>query len=614
MVGYFLDGCANAIRRMFGANGVFTTQQTCAYAAGPPDTISLAVGERHYNIDGSLANTVAGSMEGCSTMAFHHNGAALYYLGLRHNRHPSNLPGDDWGVRQGKSGASVYAFTKYRESIGEIGVPNNVILNGAGLKVVLNTLCKSVWTDAGQRTVVIWKIDPVTDGAEAIWEGVVAYDVVSGSLMAMVPHHFGQATPSVVAADYFALVKGATITTVDISANASYFYLGTFDCATNTFDYTGQNVITPAGVNALDLWQLAQDLYPVDVPAPSLDHDGIANLLPSLGNRERRDRQLLDTIFGIGDFAIGHAHGFGRTHGIVLNTDRAGYTAFNAIAGITEAGGTVTVVLSKNTIDNHECIFTQGAPCTDKTATDWTNYVYVPAGGAGYYCVYFKAETFVYDDATKGYYCEITTAKDAGAASPADAMIRKASNGYLPLYGYEINVGGAMLGEVAYPLYSIAGLSASDKAQCQWEERVEAVPIDAAILMATAIRIVNAPPTPSVEISLQAAADYCMMPIALPKSYTLDQVNVDIDPDIAAGDNNTVTAQLFTAGAAVSAAVSWNTGRQVKAVTPTAELIADAPAASPGDGVIYLVVTCTVHGGGDARFYGLSEEYTRCMA
>jgi hypothetical protein len=390
--------------------------------------------------------------------------------------------------------------------------------------------------------------------------------------------------------------------------------LGTFDCATDAFDYSWQNVISSAGVNALDLWQLAQDLYPVDVPAPSLDHDGIANLLPSLGNRERRDRQLLDTIFGIGDFAIGHAHGFGRTHGIVLNTDRAGYTAFNAIAGITEAGGTVTVVLSKNTIDNHECIFTQGAPCTDKTATDWTNYVYVPAGGAGYYCVYFKAETFVYDDATKGYYCEITTAKDAGAASPADAMIRKASNGYLPLYGYEINVGGAMLGEVAYPLYSIAGLSASDKAQCQWEERVEAVPIDAAILMATAIRIVNAPPTPSVEISLQAAADYCMMPIALPKSYTLDQVNVDIDPDIAAGDNNTVTAQLFTAGAAVSAAVSWNTGRQVKAVTPTAELIADAPAASPGDGVIYLVVTCTVHGGGDARFYGLSEEYTRCMA
>jgi hypothetical protein len=431
--------------------------------------------------------------------------------------------------------------------------------------------------------------------------------------MAMVPHHFGQATPSVVAADYFALVKGATITTVDISANASYFYLGTFDCATNTFDYTGQNVITPAGVNALDLWQLAQDLYPVDVPAPSLDHDGIANLLPSLGNRERRDRQLLDTIFGIGDFAIGHAHGFGRTHGIVLNTDRAGYTAFNAIAGITEAGGTVTVVLSKNTIDNHECIFTQGAPCTDKTATDWTNYVYVPAGGAGYYCVYFKAETFVYDDATKGYYCEITTAKDAGAASPADAMIRKASNGYLPLYGYEINGGGAMLGEVAYPLYSIAGMAASDKVACQWETRNKTLAIDNAVTGLTASLVIDAPPTPSVEINFAAANDYCYLPINLPVGYTLNSLLVDIDDDLGAGDNNTVTAELFRGGASVSAAVSWTTGRAVKSVIPTTELVMTAPPGGPAAGTVYLVVILTVKAGGTARLYGVAANYSRCM-
>jgi hypothetical protein len=610
LVGYFQDGCANAIRRMFGDNGVFETQQTASYLVGPPDRISLAVGERHYNIDGSLAKTVAGSMEGCSSMAFHHNGAALYYIGLRHNWHPSNLPGSDWGVRQGKSGANVYSYTKYRDSIGEAGVPNGVSPDGAGLKVVLNTLCKSVWLDGGQRTVVLWLADPVTDGAEAIWEGVAEYDVVSGSIMAKVPHCFGQTTPSIVAADYYALVKGATITTVNITADTDYCFIGTFDCATDTFDYTGQNVITPAGVNSFDLWQLAQDLYPLDVPAPSLDHDGVANMAVSLGNLQRIDQYKLNAIFGIADFFGGNFRGFGRAAGIVLDTDRAGYVAFNPILGISEAAGTVTVALAKNTIDNHEVILTQGTPCTHKTATDWTNYQYVPAAD-GYYCVYFYAAAVSHAEATAGWSCGISTAIDAGAISPTDAMNRKLGT-YVPLYGYEI-AAGAMVNEVAFPLVSICGIGYQDKLQGQWEVRNEVIPIGHADLGVTATKVMNAPPTPSVEISLPAANDYCYIPIQFPAGYVLNEVLVDIDPDIAAGANNTVEGRLYRNGAAISAVYSWIGARTVLTVVPTAEVVYSAPAGAPDTGIVYLAIICTVHAGGDARVYGVSANFTRCM-
>jgi len=607
---YFENGVVNAVKRIYGTNGVMLVQQTATYLAGPPDTISLAVAEKHYVSNGWFLRTIAGAMEGCSSMAFLHDGASLYYIGMRHNRHPSTDPAA-FGVRQGKSGANVYAIAKIRDSIGELGNPGGVTWGGGNLTFQIDAIAKSIWTDAGTREVVIWKDDPVTDGVEAIWEGTCHH--AGGHIVAVVPHSFGQGTtPSVVVGDYWCLVKGATITTVDISANTNYAFLGTFDCATDAFDYSWQNVISSTGVNALDLWQLAQDLYPTDVPAPSLDHDGVANMAVSLGNNQRRDRQLLDTIFGIADFLGGTYKGFGRACGIVLNTDRAGYVAFNPIAGITEALGTVTVVLAKNTIDNHEVVFTQGAPATRKTAVDWTNYQYVPAAD-GYYCVYFDISgSFVYADATKGWYCEITTAIDAGAISPTDAMNRRLANGYLPVYGYEI-AAGAMVNEVAFPLMSICGIGYQDKLQGQWEVRNEVIPIGHADLGVTATKVMNAPPTPSVEISLPAALDYCYIPIQFPAGYMLNEVLVDIDPDIAAGANNTVEGRLYRNGAAISAVYSWIGARTVLTVVPTAEVVYSAPAGAPDTGIVYLAIICTVHAGGDARVYGVSANFTRCM-
>lgn len=171
---------------------------------------------------------------------FANSGATVYYLGARWNDEPG-------GVELGADGAIHYSH--WIEAVGEVGPPDTATDNGDGtITLCVDTLVAPGWTVADTRPAVVWLETPETVGADAIYEGVLAYHAGSGEVRITVPHALGQDAISTTAADYRVLVRGPTISTSDLSAVENYWFLGTV--TSGACDNTAQALLNPFGVTA----------------------------------------------------------------------------------------------------------------------------------------------------------------------------------------------------------------------------------------------------------------------------------------------------------------------------------------------------------------------------
>lgn len=204
-------------------------------------------------------------------------GGVTYHIGAKHAEIPS---------QNAKAlGGSAFAFARWQKVVGVNGAPDGVDDSVPGsLLFDLTTIVGGAWPNHAtlNRAVTIWKVNPATSGAASVWTGTCLSDGVNP--IATVPHLFGQhqSAVSTTPADYLVVVHGLAVSTTDLSAetdadgNPEYWYLGSVN--NGTFDLTGQTILSPPGTNALDLNQLAADLY----DTPSLDGDGAANLTAPL--------------------------------------------------------------------------------------------------------------------------------------------------------------------------------------------------------------------------------------------------------------------------------------------------------------------------------------------
>lgn len=218
-----------------------------------PLTGRLSIGGTHGGYNGSgYRLEMDGTDPEYLNVPFEDTGATTYHLGLKHAG-DDTVPG---AAELGKDGSINWSY--YNDAIGEVVTPDSVIDNGDGtLTLVLAASgVHADWgTDTSTRPVTVWKLVPVTSGAEALYEGTAAYDAGDTRIEVTTTHDFGQATPSTTAADYRVLVKGPTVTETDISSDADYWYLGTIlGGSPSTFDATNQLLITDIGTLGGDFY------------------------------------------------------------------------------------------------------------------------------------------------------------------------------------------------------------------------------------------------------------------------------------------------------------------------------------------------------------------------
>jgi hypothetical protein len=210
-----------------------------------------------------------------------------YHIGARLQRCPS-MTAESVGANP-RTGAIEYLVD--RMWIGELAHPNSVIDNGDGsVDLVCTTLLQAGGTlrNHGDRSVLVWLDAPASpDFAVAFQAGTAVYDPAGGGSygIASLPN-MGQAAGLVSTdpADYWLLLPGWTVTTLDISAVSHYLYLGSFagagvaplsDVPIGAIDTTAvYRFGSTLGTIDADVWTLYRDLY----TAPSRDGDGLANL------------------------------------------------------------------------------------------------------------------------------------------------------------------------------------------------------------------------------------------------------------------------------------------------------------------------------------------------
>lgn len=96
-------------------------------------------------------------------------------------------------------------WKQYGVGVGEVLTPSAVVEDGDGM--LLTVAGHPVWDNTAiKRLCRVWKMDPVTSTSEAIYDGDL--DILDGAVKVAVDHQFGQASPSLDAADYRVFVHG----------------------------------------------------------------------------------------------------------------------------------------------------------------------------------------------------------------------------------------------------------------------------------------------------------------------------------------------------------------------------------------------------------------------
>lgn len=336
---------------------------------------------------GSLLSYDTGATDAAGTVSacpYKRTGATTYHIGFKKNERPSLIVA---------SGGLLH-LKRWVLTVGESGAPNSVTDNGNGTMTLnVNTLAASaaggVWGNHATlyRRATVWLNDPqdtslsIVSNAQAKSNGTnVTIDIA---------HAMGQATISTTAADYTVLLEGLSVSETDLSAetdadgNLAYWYLGAV--TDGTFDYSAQNLLSTPGTFALDLAQLATDIY----DSPSLDGDGAANLSEPLQQTVRMlrhdvDQWLLAGLQGPCIYIPGIAETYGWGTGYtIVDTGANRRITFPALP----AGGVIFTGDSDGVL----------RPCGDMPTGNYVDFA--EAGAADTYVVYVEAEVF---DATAG--------------------------------------------------------------------------------------------------------------------------------------------------------------------------------------------------------------------
>ena len=359
-------------------------------------TEGLDAGTRHLSIDAPTSasgvgggwlltyNTGAANAVGTVTsVPYERTGGTSYHLGFKFNQRPTLIVASG-GERHLK---------RWTLTFGESGQPDSVTDNGdETITFNANTLAAAAnggaWPNhvTLYRRAYVWLNDPkdtslgIAANLEAKSDGA---DVTF-----TVPNAMGQSTISTTASHYTVLLEGLSISETDLSAetdadsNPAYWYLG--NVTDGVFDYSGQTLLSTPGTLALDLAQLAADLY----TTPSIDGDGAANLSEPLETqllREQLDRASRAYPM------LQPAHWFG-SHGdttdvAVTPTPNAGDVEITAPDPAAWPSGWWVATALQASGAGAIRVCTEADP-----AAAWAPYVFAPVATGWHYVVYEAVE------------------------------------------------------------------------------------------------------------------------------------------------------------------------------------------------------------------------------
>lgn len=195
----------------YGEDGTIgTSKVTLTYGGAQVLSVGAGVG-----MDNNGNRLVSDGLSPWASVPFLDTVAVTYQIGARYQLRPSSVTGN--------TADGVPVYDELVEDVGELGAPDLVTVAGAGLSIRVDTLAKTLWTDAAKtRPVVVYLVNPATGSADAIYSGTCGPN--AGHIVIACPHQLGQATPSTTVADYRVIIRGPTIQTAALSS--SYWVLG----------------------------------------------------------------------------------------------------------------------------------------------------------------------------------------------------------------------------------------------------------------------------------------------------------------------------------------------------------------------------------------------------
>jgi hypothetical protein len=245
---YLLATLGDSLDVMFEISGVFDEAWPVTYGASKLTTdVTSTRNAACYDSAAIVRVLQAGTADAANfdNQPYEDSAPTTYYVGLHYVEVPTSSA--QLGEPEVTGETAPYKFDQFREEIGSVGVPDIVTDLGATMSMDVTTVAGPAWAAGQTRNALVWLVDPETGTAEAIAAVSVASD--GANLTIAIPHEFGQLAPSTTPADYLVCVLGPTITTVDISANDEYAFLGTV--LNGVVDTSGQNVIpSPAVINS----------------------------------------------------------------------------------------------------------------------------------------------------------------------------------------------------------------------------------------------------------------------------------------------------------------------------------------------------------------------------
>lgn len=178
-----------------------------------------------------------------ASVQFENTLSATYHVGLRYNEIPRDT---EVNVRTGQ-----IEYTYIEERLGELGLPDAVVDNGATITFTIDGVAEAGVTHAGRKARV-W-LKRAVGQADAFYEGTVIYS--GGANKLQTTNLLGQTAGLVSedAADYYVFLVGPTVRkNTDLSLVANVCYIGTVEGAGSgnaptVFSTAGQTRLVPPG-------------------------------------------------------------------------------------------------------------------------------------------------------------------------------------------------------------------------------------------------------------------------------------------------------------------------------------------------------------------------------
>lgn len=215
------------------------------YASGPNEISQVAISNRRYGGYWQSFFTAWDETDnGMTAVPFEDDGAATYFIGLRHSEVPVSAT-----LR--RSTVVGHTFDRVAERLGFTTtittVTNPVPAAGLLFTVTSDDLGPGFANVSDARPATVWLVNPATATTEAVFSGNVVWDGVNLEVQAT--HYFGQVegSHSTTVGDYVVFIHGLSINKVtdlstinDGGGQQIYLLLGSFDSSASTFNTSGQ--------------------------------------------------------------------------------------------------------------------------------------------------------------------------------------------------------------------------------------------------------------------------------------------------------------------------------------------------------------------------------------